>query len=130
MRGSAGFPTCGFWGLSSPQFESCKKKNWRLESRQNPQTGRSALHHLPYYNIHHLPGDNDDLLDGFAGHELLHLLGSFGCSFNRGVVGISGDLDHITYHAHITALKTRLTDQLSAKAMRPGAVPPKRPPWR
>ena len=36
----AGFPTCGFTGHSSPVFQ----KNWRLESRLNPQTGMSAPH--------------------------------------------------------------------------------------
>ena len=40
MRRSAGFPACGFTGLSSPVFPF---GNWRLESRQNPQTGMSAL---------------------------------------------------------------------------------------
>jgi len=36
----AGFPTCGFTGLYGPVFQ----KNWRLESRLNPQTRMSAPH--------------------------------------------------------------------------------------
>src|SRR3569833_562645 len=36
----AGLPTCGFTGLSSPVFQ----KDWRLESRLNPQTRMSAPH--------------------------------------------------------------------------------------
>jgi len=39
--GSAGFPACGFWRLSSRQFPN---GNTGLESPVNPQTGMSALH--------------------------------------------------------------------------------------
>ena len=42
-RGSAGFPACGFWRLSSRRFPN---GNTGLESPVNPQTGMSALHHL------------------------------------------------------------------------------------
>src|SRR5947208_14051677 len=39
---SAGFPACGFWGLSGPQFQAIVR-NTELESSVNPQTGMSAL---------------------------------------------------------------------------------------
>jgi hypothetical protein len=43
---SAGILACGFTGLSSPVFPF---RNWRLESRQNPQAGKPAPppHHDP-----------------------------------------------------------------------------------
>src|SRR5439155_12935086 len=41
-RGSAGFPACGFWGLSSPQFQTITR-NTELESSVNPQAGMPAL---------------------------------------------------------------------------------------
>src|ERR1041385_9330845 len=39
---SAGFPACGSWGLSSPQFQAIVR-NTELESSVNPQTRMSAL---------------------------------------------------------------------------------------
>ena len=39
---SAGFPACGFGGLSSPRFVSAPS-NTELESSVNPQTRMSAL---------------------------------------------------------------------------------------
>src|SRR5205823_5857282 len=43
---SAGFPACGFWGLSSPQFQAIVR-NTELESSVNPRTGISALRRRP-----------------------------------------------------------------------------------
>ena len=40
--GSAGFPACGFRGLSSPLVEM-NEKDTELESSVNPQTRMSAL---------------------------------------------------------------------------------------
>src|SRR5437868_4226889 len=38
---SADILVCGLTGLSTPVFQT--PRDWRLESRQNPQTGMSAL---------------------------------------------------------------------------------------
>src|ERR1051325_2501360 len=41
--GSAGFPACGFWGLSSPQSDRTSRDT-ELESSANPQAGKPAPH--------------------------------------------------------------------------------------
>ncbi len=39
---SADILVCGFWGLSSPQFDKAKRST-ELESSGNPQAGKPAL---------------------------------------------------------------------------------------
>ena len=57
---SAGFPACGFWGLSSPQFPVPGDPwNPELESSGNPQARKPTLRRSPFDKVR--PAHNSEM---------------------------------------------------------------------